>query len=196
MSAVEEKKQQKRLSILDAAFNLFSDKSVHTTAIDEVVKRAGVAKGTFYLYFKDKYDLLDAIIVRKTTAIVRAAFDKLEEERKDREMTLKSQTVFFIDRIIDALKENKGLVALIDKNMAACFRAFAKIDDEDIVRSVKELLETYISKGYSTDEAKKMLYITMDMVGSACCDAILNENPYSIEEIRPTIHIMVEKLFS
>ena len=39
MSTVVENKKAKRLRILEAAFGLFTDKSVYATAIDEVVKR-------------------------------------------------------------------------------------------------------------------------------------------------------------
>ena len=49
--ALENKKSAKRIRMIEEAYNLFVSKGVHATAIDEVVKKAGVAKGTFYLYF-------------------------------------------------------------------------------------------------------------------------------------------------
>ena len=63
--SVEEKKLAKKLRLLDAAYELFGSKGVNLTAVDEVVRLAGVAKGTFYLYFKDKYDLLDQMNVNE-----------------------------------------------------------------------------------------------------------------------------------
>ena len=59
MSKISEKQQNKRTSILDAAYELFIEKSFKNTSIDDVVKSAGIAKGTFYLYFKDKHDLME-----------------------------------------------------------------------------------------------------------------------------------------
>ena len=50
MPSVEENKLKKRNKILEAAYNLFAKNGINTTPIDEVVKCAGVAKGTFYLY--------------------------------------------------------------------------------------------------------------------------------------------------
>ena len=38
------------------AFELFTTKGLTKTTISDIVDQAGVAKGTFYLYFKDKYD--------------------------------------------------------------------------------------------------------------------------------------------
>ena len=60
-----EKKLEKKQKILETAYNLFMTKTVGATAVDDVVKAAGIARGTFYLYFKDKYDLMDRIIAHK-----------------------------------------------------------------------------------------------------------------------------------
>ena len=56
MPSVNDNKTDKKKRLLESAFELFLDKSVNSTAVDDVVKGAGVAKGTFYLYFKDKYE--------------------------------------------------------------------------------------------------------------------------------------------
>jgi AcrR family transcriptional regulator len=48
------KSEQKRLALLRAAFAVVTEKGYFETTVDEVARRAGVAKGTVYLYFKDK----------------------------------------------------------------------------------------------------------------------------------------------
>ena len=60
---IEENKELKEKKLLDSAFKLFSKKGFKNTSIQNIVDDAGVAKGTFYLYFKDKYELQDALIV-------------------------------------------------------------------------------------------------------------------------------------
>jgi len=57
MGKLENNKQQKRTSLLDTAFKLFTTQGVSKTSIAEISQKAGIAKGTFYLYFKDKYDI-------------------------------------------------------------------------------------------------------------------------------------------
>ena len=54
ISKVESNKNKKLNKLLDTAFQLFTDKGIHHTSIQDIVNHAGVAKGTFYLYFKDK----------------------------------------------------------------------------------------------------------------------------------------------
>lgn len=49
-------------SIIDAAITLFSEKGFHSTNSKEISKRAGVATGSFYAYFKDKKSLLIEVL--------------------------------------------------------------------------------------------------------------------------------------
>ena len=57
MGKIELNKLQKQTSLLNTAYELFTTKGVNKTSIAEISKAAGIAKGTFYLYFKDKYDI-------------------------------------------------------------------------------------------------------------------------------------------
>ena len=58
MGRLEDNKKIKKDALLDAAFTLFTTKGINKTSISDIVSAAGVAKGTFYLYFVDKYDNL------------------------------------------------------------------------------------------------------------------------------------------
>jgi TetR/AcrR family transcriptional regulator, transcriptional repressor for nem operon len=53
--------QQRRTDLLDAAQALVVEKGVAAVTLDDVTRRAGVAKGTFYLYFRSKDDLVTAL---------------------------------------------------------------------------------------------------------------------------------------
>ena len=59
MGKIELNKMQKNTTLLQTAFDLFTEKGFAKTTISDIVNQAGLAKGTFYLYFKDKYDLRD-----------------------------------------------------------------------------------------------------------------------------------------
>ncbi|HEY8462875.1 MAG TPA: TetR/AcrR family transcriptional regulator [Bacillota bacterium] len=52
----------RRLEILDAAMSLFSQKGFERTTVDEIASRAKIAKGTVYLYFKNKEHIFLSII--------------------------------------------------------------------------------------------------------------------------------------
>jgi AcrR family transcriptional regulator len=54
-------REQKRQFILKAAAAAFGEKGFHAVAVKDIAERAGIARGTFYLYFKDKRDVYRAL---------------------------------------------------------------------------------------------------------------------------------------
>ena len=65
MGKLELNKKKKKDALFNTAFELFTTKGLTKTTISDIVDQAGVAKGTFYLYFKDKYDLINWIYYQK-----------------------------------------------------------------------------------------------------------------------------------
>ncbi|HJS39996.1 MAG TPA: TetR/AcrR family transcriptional regulator, partial [Sphingomicrobium sp.] len=67
--------------ICAAALEVFAEKGFAAARLEEIARRAGVSKGTLYLYFKDKEDLFRAV-VRDTVApnieVIRASLAKAE----------------------------------------------------------------------------------------------------------------------
>src|SRR5262245_18811860 len=51
-----------RQAILDAALAVFAERGYEAARLDDVAAKAGVAKGTLYLYFKDKEALFEALV--------------------------------------------------------------------------------------------------------------------------------------
>lgn len=60
--ARQRRKQARPQELLDAALALFVEKGFAATRIEEVADRAGVSKGTLYLYYPSKEELLKAVI--------------------------------------------------------------------------------------------------------------------------------------
>ncbi len=68
-------------SLSDAAIDLFLEKGIQDVTIDEIVQKASIAKGSFYRYFTDKKDLVDAIFAPVSEAL-HETFDRCQEELK------------------------------------------------------------------------------------------------------------------
>lgn len=66
---------ERRHHILSAARTVFAKRGYHDATIDDIVAEAGVARGTFYLYFEDKravfFELIDRFSARISMAIMR-----------------------------------------------------------------------------------------------------------------------------
>jgi AcrR family transcriptional regulator len=56
-----EKRARTRAQLVAAASSLFARQAVESVTVDDVVKEAGVAKGTFYVHFEDLHDLAAAV---------------------------------------------------------------------------------------------------------------------------------------
>ena len=61
---------ERRQAIIEAALDEFIARGFTATRLDDVAKRAGVAKGTIYLYFRDKESLFQELIRAMLTPLV------------------------------------------------------------------------------------------------------------------------------
>ena len=115
MGKVETNKKQKNTTLLQTSFELFTEKGFTKTTISDIVNRAGLAKGTFYLYFKDKYDLRDKLVTYKTSQLFGNAHTALIEQNIQ---GFENQMFFVIDHIIDRLEKEPKLLQFISKNLS------------------------------------------------------------------------------
>jgi len=69
-AARAERSAARREAILSAALDEFSASGFAATRLDDVARRAGVAKGTIYLYFRDKESLFQELIRTMLTPLV------------------------------------------------------------------------------------------------------------------------------
>lgn len=74
-----EDKEARRASLLDAAQALLLEQPARLPSVDEVAARAGVSKGTVYLYFAAKEDLLLGAHERNKDAFFRALIARVED---------------------------------------------------------------------------------------------------------------------
>lgn len=73
---------QRKNEILDAAETLFTLKGFDKTSTNEILEAVGIARGTLYYHFKSKEDIMDALIERHTSRLLKAAKDIAEDKGK------------------------------------------------------------------------------------------------------------------
>ena len=163
MGRVEENKKKKKEALFRTAYELFTTKGINSTAISDIVEKAGVAKGTFYLYFKDKYDIKNKLI------------------------GLEDQLIFIIDDIINILVNNKPLLNFISKNlvMGALKSAFWAEDEGDKI-FYERYLELVEADEHEYQDIDIMLFTILELAGSTGYNSILFEEPVSIEKYKPS----------
>lgn len=198
MSKITDKQNSKRSSILDAAYELFTSKSFSSTTIDDVVRKAGIAKGTFYLYFKDKYDLMDRIVAHKSLAVLSDAMNKLKDKKlnSEREMSFSAQMLFIVNCIVDYMQSHRELIVLVDKKLSKGIGMLSSMTDEKLRGEVDNVIDEAVKGGSTREETVQKIYLIIDLIGSVCSDAIIYEKPFKLDEIKPVLFSTVEKILA
>ena len=193
MKKDEESKESK---LLDTAFKLFTSKGVKDTSIQEIVDNADVGKGTFYLYFKDKYEIRDILIAKKSQKLFN---DALKALRKAEISNLTEQIIFIVDHVINALKKNPLLLKFISKNLSwgiynnTLNKLYAEEGKEE--QGVYQLFLKGIEENHiQLKNPDVTLYMIIELVSSSCFNSILNNEPLPIEEFKPYLFETIRKL--
>ncbi len=112
----QEQGRDKRALILAAALDEFSQNGFAAARLDDVAKRAKVAKGTIYLYFKDKESLFQELLRAQISPVIAMLEAVLSESGKDhrpvplRELALRVADLF-VEQVIETRR--KDIVRLI-----------------------------------------------------------------------------------
>lgn len=80
-SLKEKQRQEREALILQVAEEVLTEKGYYETSIDEIASRVGIAKGTVYLHFPRKEDLVAAIFMRDTQQLLEKIGEIATSER-------------------------------------------------------------------------------------------------------------------
>jgi AcrR family transcriptional regulator len=84
-SLKERQRQEREGLILRAASELFAERGYHATSLEDIAARVGIAKGTIYLHFASKDDLVIALMKQGFTSYVKALENALESASAPRD---------------------------------------------------------------------------------------------------------------
>ncbi|MBQ3974504.1 MAG: TetR/AcrR family transcriptional regulator [Lachnospiraceae bacterium] len=189
----EANKKMKKDALLKTAFELFTDQGIHDTTISNIAEKAGVAKGTFYLYFKDKYDIRNFLIARKAGEV----FARADEELKNTDLTsLEDKIVFLADHIISQFSQDRTLLVFISKNLSwGIFKKqLLSPPDEgemDLPGIIREAFETSHTR-YRNPEV--MIFMIIELLSGAIYSSILYEDPLPIDELKPYLFASIRSI--
>lgn len=195
MGKIEDKKKQKKEALLASAFQLFTEKGIDNTSVSEIAKNANMAKGTFYLYFKDKYEVQDCLIAYQANLIFEKANKQLSHQILEKTYhSFEECIIFLVDYVIDQLNENPTLLRFISKNLS--WGVFSNIriagmDNKNCMDVFDSLLEES-KKKYRQKEL--MIYMIVELVNSTCYNVILHKAPVKIEELKEELYITIQKI--
>ena len=100
---------EKHKLIIDKAVKLFAEKGYHATSVQEIAENCGIAKGSFYNYFKSKEELLVSIFKYFYEELT----DSLHELELETSLTNRNRFLKQIAVHIDKMTENTNLIKML-----------------------------------------------------------------------------------
>jgi AcrR family transcriptional regulator len=194
MVRISKEYDERLKELLDSAQQLLFEKGYQKTSVNDIIEKVGVAKGTFYHYFKTKSDLLDKLVERFTESIhieikklvKRTDLNALEKMNGFFTLgrTFKSMNIELMKMLIKALYNEGNLVMrhrMIRNRIKLTLPDFVKVIDQGIKEGVfkvsnsLEVAELIYYMGVNINEQAGELLLT------------LSENPEIIDIIERKI---------
>lgn len=142
-------------TLLDSAEALLVEKGLAATSIDDIVERAGVAKGTFYHYFQDRTTMLEALRKRYSQQFADHAQAAVDVYRAD---DWQARLDAWTGAVVRKYVSSYALHDAIFHDAAICHRC--AMSEEPVVRNLAALLEGGCDAG---------VWETEDPVTTALC---------------------------
>lgn len=187
------KKLEKRKKLLDSSYELFVEKGISNVSIAEICQKAGIAKGTFYLYFTSKEDIARSLNRRISFTLMQKAYDEVNRNRKD---TFADNVITMANFIIDYFHADTETLKMMRKD----FIFPLTVDDFDnstnpLMISLRQEISGYASvSGYSNHEILFRLYSLLSMIAGICHSVIIDHFPDTdIDDLKPVLFDMIRK---
>ena len=118
-------KEERRQSLLECAKAVFGEKGYHAAKVEDIVERAGVARGTFYLYFENKRatftEILDDLVRRFQDAV----------RRIDPSLPIRPQVLANVRRTYVILLEDPRLARILLEHASGADAAGPKAESRE-----------------------------------------------------------------
>jgi AcrR family transcriptional regulator len=161
-TAWRRRKTERPQEILEAAFVEFSRNGYAATALDQVAERAGVTKGTIYVYFESKEHLFVSMVREFTKGahdVVHGMFETHEGSTAD---LLRAQFSFIYEYLVEDKRRREVVRMLIAE--AARFPELADRYHDEILRPCLEMLQQAIQRGVDRGEIRNSAVIKAPQV--------------------------------
>ena len=195
-SIAQDNKAEKEEKLLNEGFKLFTTKGFINTSIQDIVNKANVAKGTFYLYFKDKYQLRDVLITKKARKLFNDALTSLNNNYIE---DFSDQIIYIINYVIDELNKDPLLLGLISKDLGWGVFNKTLLNLYSISEEEENGMYDLFIKGVEKNNLKlanprATLFMIIELVSSTIFTSILYKEPLPIKEYKPILYNQIRNM--
>jgi len=147
------RKAERPHEILEAAFLEFSRNGYAMTTLDQIAERAGVTKGTIYVYFASKEQLFISMVRELMKATLDTVQDMFERHEGSTADLLRAQFSFIYQHIVADRRRREVVRMLISE--ASRFPELADRYHQDVHRPCLDMLQKAIQRGMDRGEIRR-----------------------------------------
>ena len=180
---------------MEAAISVFQRKGLEKTSVRDIMREAGFGLGTFYLYYADKNDLKEKLVLDLAFDII------INAENSCKGSDPIERYISFVDYIIDYLIANPFELELLSKNIT--WALYTEIENDhrlsEADSTLKFILRKYenlFSHSYTEPQQLYILSLTIENIISTCKSALMEESVLSIDEMKPVLFAVIRKIFN
>ncbi|MBP3039746.1 TetR/AcrR family transcriptional regulator [Bacillaceae bacterium Marseille-Q3522] len=182
------KNRPKYMQIINAAVVVIAENGFHQSQVSKIAKKAGVADGTIYLYFKNKEDILISLFKEKMGAFIDEIEKTIAEKDKATDKLLGMITAHFKVLAKDYHLAIVTQLELRQSNLAL------RIKINEVLKEYLKLVDKIIRFGIENGEfsssldvrlARQMIFGTMDETATTW---VMNDHKYDLVELAPAVH--------
>src|ERR1700761_4524689 len=156
------RKAERPQEILEAAFAEFSRNGYAMTTLDQIAERAGVTKGTIYVYFESKEHLFISMVRELMKVTLDTLQDMLESHQGSTAELLRAQFSFIYQNIVEDRRRREVVRMLIAE--APRFPALADRYHDEILKPCLEMLHQTIQRGVDRGEIRNSAIVRSPLV--------------------------------
>lgn len=185
----------KKEKIMQAALKIFEKKGSEKTSVRDIMTEANLGLGTFYLYYSDKKDLKEKMVLNLATDII------LNAEKTCTQEDPIERYISFVDYIIDYLISHPFELDLLSKNIT--WTLYTKIENDYGLSEADSTLQFILNKydnlfltSHTESEKLYILSLTLEIMMSTCKSAVLEDSILTIDEMKPVLFAIIRKIFN
>ena len=149
----ERRKEARPRELLDAALDLFVEKGYAATRAEEIAARAGVSKGTLFLYFPSKQDVFKAVIRENIVSLFPVWQQEFAQYQGSSADMLRYTMHTWWERM--GKTRASGVVKLV-MSEAQNFPEIAAFYQSEVIQPGNALLRSILSRGVERGEFRAM----------------------------------------
>jgi AcrR family transcriptional regulator len=149
----ERRKDARPQELLAAALDLFVERGYAATRLDDVAARAGVSKGTLYLYFNNKEDLFKAVVREHLVPVLGEAEQTLENYEGSSKDLLRTIVLAWWERVGDT--QLSGIMKLMMAE-SGNFPEVAQFYHDEVIERGETLVKRTLEYGMNRGEFRQL----------------------------------------